>query len=134
LNGVQVLVSDSPVPIYYVLTDKIAFLMPMNAPTSGTVEVQVVKQSTGQVLALRHLEMAPASPALFTLNGQGFGQIAAYNDDGTLNGPNPPRLLQFHAVSSFRCMARAKDSLPAPARWRTGAGRHRDRCEATSHH
>ena len=90
LNGVQVLVNDSPAPIYYVLTDKIAFLMPMNAPTSGTVEVQVVKQSTGQVLALRHLEMAPASPALFTLNGQGFGQIAAYNDDGTLNGPNPP--------------------------------------------
>jgi len=90
LNGVQVLINDVPAPIYYVFTDKIAFLMPMNAPTSGTVELQVVRQSTGQVLALRHLEMAPASPALFTTNSSGFGGIAAYNDDGIQNGPNPP--------------------------------------------
>jgi uncharacterized protein (TIGR03437 family) len=90
LNDTQVLVNDVPAPLYYVFPDKLAFLMPMNAPTSGTVEVQVVRASTGQILAVSNPAMAPASPALFTSNSAGTGQVAALNQDGSVNSPSNP--------------------------------------------
>jgi uncharacterized protein (TIGR03437 family) len=90
LADTQVLVNSSPAPVDFVSPDQINFLMPMSAPTSGTAEVQVVRQSTGQVLGVSLVPMAPVSPALFTLNGLGTGQLLATNDDGTMNQPSQP--------------------------------------------
>lgn len=90
LADLQVLVNDSPAPIKSVQRDQLTFLMPMNMPTGGTVEVQVVRKSTGQILGAGQVDMAPVSPALFTRNGFGTGQLVANNDDGTPNEPSNP--------------------------------------------
>ncbi|MGH9658519.1 MAG: IPT/TIG domain-containing protein, partial [Bryobacteraceae bacterium] len=82
LNDIQVLVGETPAPVHFVSAGQINFLVPMSAPQSGAIEVQVVKQSTGQILAAGPMQMAPASPALFTTTGR---QIAAINEDGTVN-------------------------------------------------
>jgi len=118
LNNTQVLVNDAPAPINWVYPDKLSFLMPMSAPTSGTVEVQVVRQSTGQILGVGQLDMAPASPALFTLNSSGTGQIAAYNDDGTLNQPSQPisrgKYLSIYGTGQGFIAGAPPDGQPAP--------------------
>ncbi len=90
LADTQVLVNGNSAPIYYVYQDQLSFVMPMSAPTSGTAQVEVVRQSTGQELGVGVLPMAPASPGLFTQNGFGTGQLAAINQDGTINGPSQP--------------------------------------------
>src|SRR5260370_3985223 len=42
------------------------------------------------MLGAGQVEIAPASPALFTLNEFGVGQLRAINDDGLPNGPSHP--------------------------------------------
>jgi uncharacterized protein (TIGR03437 family) len=108
LADIQVLVNDQPAPLLFVSPHQINFIMPMNAPTSGTVEIQAVRKSLGQVLAVAcsatrqsqqrfvcsgTVQMDVASPALFagTNFSAGTGQIAAYNvraSDGSNYGIN----------------------------------------------
>lgn len=87
LADIEVLVNDEPVPLHFVSPGQINFLMPMNAPTSGTVSVLVQRPSTGQIVGYGRIEMAPASPGLFTSDSSGSGQLAALNQDNTRNGP-----------------------------------------------
>jgi len=101
LADTQVLLNNEPVPLDFVSPEQINFLVPMNAPESGEVQVQVVRQSTGQVLAVgctaqfasnRYscagpLQADVASPGLFTRNANGIGQIAALNEDNSINSP-----------------------------------------------
>jgi uncharacterized protein (TIGR03437 family) len=100
LADTQVLINNNPAPINHVYPDQLSFVMPMNAPTSGTVEMQVVRQSTGQILGVGPVDMAPASPALFTLNSNGTGQLLATNDDGMQNQPGHP-ISRGHVISLF---------------------------------
>jgi uncharacterized protein (TIGR03437 family) len=114
LADIQVLVNDQAAPLLFVSPGQINFIMPMNAPTSGSVELQVVRKSLGQVLAVgcaavrvgtntdgtpRYacsgpVSMDVASPALFAGQdySRGTGQIAALNvsPDGTYYGVNSP--------------------------------------------
>jgi uncharacterized protein (TIGR03437 family) len=91
LAGAQVLVNEVLSPLFFVSPNQINFVVPSSAPTSGTVEVQVYQPSTGQILGSYSLYMNTASPALFTSNQQGSGQIAVINtQDGTVNGPDHP--------------------------------------------
>src|SRR5260370_34731739 len=60
----------------------------MSAPSAGTADFQVVRPSTGQIVAAGTFQMQPASPGFFTAFANGLGQVAARNDDGvTANGP-----------------------------------------------
>jgi len=68
---------------------QINFLLPMSKPTSGTADVQVVQNDTGQVLGDSTINLNVASPGLFTTGG-GSGQVAALNQDNTVNGPDNP--------------------------------------------
>jgi uncharacterized protein (TIGR03437 family) len=90
LAGVEVLLNDQPVPLLFVSPNQINFIVPMNAPSSGTAELQVARRSDGTILAGGTVEMSPVSPALFTSNASGSGQIAAINEDGTISGPTDP--------------------------------------------
>jgi hypothetical protein len=118
LADIQVLVNDTPAPLFFVSPGQINFMMPSNAPTSGSVEIQVVRPSIGQILAVgcddRSVGRNPdgstryacfgqprmdvASPALFAGPGYatGTGQIAAFNhksSDGSyynLDGSGKP--------------------------------------------
>ncbi len=87
LSNVKVVVNGIQSPLFYVGPSQINFQVPWEAPTSGTVDVLVQTTDTGQVLGDYPLFLDTASPALFTLNGQGTGQVAALNQDGTVNGP-----------------------------------------------
>jgi uncharacterized protein (TIGR03437 family) len=87
LGDIQVLVADQPSPLHYVSPQQINVFIPMTSPSSGTVEIQVVRVSTGQILASYPVQMDVAAPGLFTANGSGTGQLAALNQDNTLNGP-----------------------------------------------
>jgi uncharacterized protein (TIGR03437 family) len=85
LADVQVTINDQPVPLYYLSPTQINFQVPFSAPTSGTVDIQVVQKSTGLLYATATAPMATATPGFFTAN-YGQGQIAAFNEDGvTLN-------------------------------------------------
>lgn len=88
LADVEVLLNEKPVPLYFVSPTQINFLVPMDAPTSGDAEIQVVRKSTQQVVATSRLPFDHVSPALFILDGSPEGQIAALNQDGSVNSPN----------------------------------------------
>ncbi|MEO7651671.1 MAG: hypothetical protein ABIZ80_14490, partial [Bryobacteraceae bacterium] len=85
LGDIQVLVNQNPAPLYYVSPEQINFQITNEAPTSGQVELQIVRKSTGQIYAVGQADMTLASPSLFTLNGAGNGPLVAFNEDGTLN-------------------------------------------------
>ncbi len=80
LSDVQVLVDGAPVPLYFVSPQQINILMPNDAPTTGTVEVTILRPSTRQILATNVVPMDIASPGLFTIPPIGKGQIAALNN------------------------------------------------------
>jgi uncharacterized protein (TIGR03437 family) len=88
MSGVQVLVNGIPAPITKTTETLIFFLVPNNAPTSGTADVLVTRPATGEILAAGTFAMGPAAPGLFTVNQQGTGQIAAQLLDGSTNGPS----------------------------------------------
>jgi uncharacterized protein (TIGR03437 family) len=90
LGDVQVLVADQPAPLHYVSPIQINAFIPMSSPTTGTVEIQVVRVSTGQILASYPVQMGVASPGLFSANGTGTGPLAALNQDNSLNTAGNP--------------------------------------------
>lgn len=90
LADTQVLVDDTPAPLYFVSPGQINLCVPANAPTSGTAEFQVVRKSTGQVLASGPVQMNVAAPALFTANATGNGQVMALNQDYSVNSSANP--------------------------------------------
>jgi uncharacterized protein (TIGR03437 family) len=90
LLDTEIQIQGLTAPLFFVSPGQINFLMPMNAPVSGAAELLVVRSSTGQVLGAGTVQMNEASPALFTTTSTGSGQVAAINEDGTVNaGTNP---------------------------------------------
>jgi len=107
LGGLQVLINGVPAPITTVSSNQINFVVPFEAPTSGTAPVLVISASTSQVLGSGLMSMNTASPGFFTSNQQGAGQIAALNCnvvntacDNTVNGTahpvNPGSIIQLY--------------------------------------
>jgi uncharacterized protein (TIGR03437 family) len=113
LGGVQVLVNGLPSPVNYVSPAQINFVVPFEAPTSGTAEVTVVNPSTSQVLGSGSMTMNVAAPGFFIIGPAAgvtpaAGQIAALNcntivdgncDDhvnGTANPANAGSVIQLY--------------------------------------
>ena len=98
LADTQVLFNGQPAPLLLVSPGQINFMVPMSAPTSGTADVQVVRQSTGQILTDGLVAMNTVSPAVFaggsvncSLAGGKCRQAAVVNAaDGTVNSPANP--------------------------------------------
>jgi uncharacterized protein (TIGR03437 family) len=90
VGGIQVLMNGQASPIFHVAPNQINFVVPSSAPTSGSAELEVVAQSTGQVLGSGPVQMNTVAPAMFTSNQSGIGQIAALNQDNTVNTPSNP--------------------------------------------
>ena len=92
----QVMFNDAAAPLYFVSPGQVNFLVPMNAPVTGTADVEIVQVSTGQVLGAASVAMAEVSPAIFCgasggcfLNG-GFYQAAVLNQDFSVNSATNP--------------------------------------------
>jgi len=90
LGDVQVLVAGVAAPLLYASPGQINFQVPSATPVGGLEEIQVVRASTGQVLASWLFEISAMAPGLFTVNSTGDGQVAAVNADGTQNGASHP--------------------------------------------
>lgn len=139
LADVQVLLNDQPVPLYFVSPRQINFLVPMSAPDSGPVSLMVMRPSAEQILAVGcttvqtagfntadgsddrflctdQLQADVASPALFTFGG-GTGQVAALNQDNTVNSPQNPisrgQVLQIFGTGQGRVPNAPPDGMPA---------------------
>ncbi len=100
LGDTQVIYNGTALPLFYVYPTAIAFQIPNGAPTSGTISVDVVRPSTGQLLASGTFTMTVSSPAFFTSNAQGTGQVAALNEDNTVNTPSNP-ISRGHVIQIF---------------------------------
>lgn len=91
LAGTRVLVDGIPAPVLYAQAEQVNVIVPFSTPTSGSLKVTAEYQ--GQPVATTSVTSAVASFAFFTLDGSGKGQVAAYNEDGTLNSPSNPAKL-----------------------------------------
>jgi uncharacterized protein (TIGR03437 family) len=146
LADTQVLVNDIPAPLYFVSPQQINFFVPTSIPESGPVEVQVIRPSVGQVLAVgcTTLQIAGtntsdpsddryrcggppladvASPAFFTRNSTGTGQIAALNEDGSVNSDSNPirrsQVIQLFGTGQGRVPNMPPDGTPPSGEVRT---------------
>jgi uncharacterized protein (TIGR03437 family) len=126
LGDIQVLFNGTPTPIYDVSASQINFVVPMgkqagDIPTSGFATIQVVKVSTGQILAAGSVPMAVASPGIIELQYTGTQrQAAVLNQDNSVNGPHNPAargsVIQIYATGQgFTPGAPADGSQPQSA-------------------
>ncbi len=90
LGDIQITLNGSPVPLYHVGPSRVDFIVPWSAPNTGTADIELIRPSTGQILAAATVPMRTADPGFYTLNQRGDGQIAAVNEDGSVNGPDHP--------------------------------------------
>jgi uncharacterized protein (TIGR03437 family) len=91
LGDVQVDFNGSPVPLYYVSPNQINFVVPMNAPTSNTADLEVVQASTGRLFASAQVPMNVASPGILLQQYTGATRAAVVaNQDTSLNTPTNP--------------------------------------------
>jgi len=111
LSDVQVLVGGVPAPLLYASPGQINFQVPGATPAGGLEEFQVLRASTGQVLASWLFRVDAASPSLFTANGSGTGQVLALNQDGSANNGSHPAKAGS-VVSLFGTGSGAMDGMP----------------------
>ena len=85
LGDLQVLVDEIPAPIYFVSPGQINFYVPMRLEPGTQSTFIVQRKSNNQILASGVLDIGTATPAFFTTTQNGQGQIAALNEDNTVN-------------------------------------------------
>jgi uncharacterized protein (TIGR03437 family) len=102
LADLEVLVNGTPAPLYYVSPGQINFVVPMNAPSSGSADVVVTQVSTGQIFGAGSLQMNSVAPGIF-MGAQiqsGAYQAAVVNEDGSINSQNNPAQ-RGHIISIY---------------------------------
>ena len=90
MQDTQVFINGVAVPLFYVSPGQINLVLPMGLPSNGTANLQIVRQSTGEIYGAAEIALSSASPGLFTAGGTGTGQIAAENADNSLNSSSNP--------------------------------------------
>jgi uncharacterized protein (TIGR03437 family) len=123
LGDVEVTVGGTPAPLMLVSPSQINFQVPRAAPVNVLQEIQVAQVSTGQVLASWLFQIEAESPGLFTVDGSGSGQVAAVNQDGSLNnGANPAKagsVVTLYATGQGFISGMPADGSPAEGLIRT---------------
>lgn len=121
LGGLQLMFNGAPLPLDYVGPTQINFQVPNNAPTSGSVNAEVVQTATGQVLGAGTIQMQPVATGLFICdksNGT-LRQACVLNQDNTINsGTNPAArgsVLQIFATGVGNIPGAPPDGTPATA-------------------
>jgi adhesin/invasin len=89
LNGTQVLLGDTPLPILYTSTGQLNVQVPYTTPVDTQYQLTVQRGVTLSVP--QSLAVAKAQPGIFTMNQQGTGQgIIMKSDQVTLAQPGTP--------------------------------------------
>src|SRR5580658_1761258 len=88
LGGTQVLFDGVPVPMLYTESNQVNALVPfeLNGKTSTVLEVVYGNETSVPVT----LEVVPALPGLFTMDGSGKGQGSILNQDYSINSASNP--------------------------------------------
>jgi uncharacterized protein (TIGR03437 family) len=91
LSDTQVTINGTPVPLYFVSTGQDNIILPQSLPTTGSANLEAIRPSTGQILGAAEVELASASPGLFTQGAVGSGPLLAVNvQDSTINSAAHP--------------------------------------------
>jgi uncharacterized protein (TIGR03437 family) len=85
LGGTQVFFDGVPAPLVYVTAQQVSAIVPYEVAGQQTTQLVVVRD--GQSTPPAAWQVAAAAPAFFTADSSGSGQVAARNEDGTVNGP-----------------------------------------------
>jgi uncharacterized protein (TIGR03437 family) len=118
LADTNVIVNGVPAAMYYVSPAQINLMLSNSLPSGGTVDLQVMKASTGQIYGGAEVPLATASPGMFTLTTTGGGQIAAINQDGTINSPQNPipkgQVISLYGTGQGYIPNAPPDGFPSP--------------------
>jgi len=87
VENTKVLIGGIASPLLYASPGQINAVVPFGV-TGTTAQIQVLYQ--GQPTASTTVQVQPASPAVFALDGSGGGQGAILNQDGSVNSSNNP--------------------------------------------
>ena len=87
-SGAKIVVDGSPLTTLSATATSIVAVMPDSSITSGVHTLQV--SSNGTVSNSMYAPAAPAAPAIYSVDGSGFGQGYILNSDGTLNSSSNP--------------------------------------------
>ncbi len=91
LADTQVLVNGTSAPLFFVSPGQDNIILPENLTTGGTANLEVIRPSTGQIIAGAEVSLATASPGLFTQGALGSGPVIAVNvQDGSVNSSTHP--------------------------------------------
>ena len=86
IGGLSVWIAGLPAPLLYVSNNQINMVAPFGIPTRGTVLIEL--RQNGTIVGTFDQTAWPEDPGLFTTNSA--GQLAALNQDGSVNSPNNP--------------------------------------------
>ena len=116
LAGTSVVFNGALAPVIYTSANQVAAVVPYGITgPSAQVFVQYLGQASPPITA----PVATAAPALFTLDGSGKGQAAAFNQDGSLNGAAHPAkagsYVSLIATGAGQTNPPGMDGLPAAA-------------------
>jgi uncharacterized protein (TIGR03437 family) len=87
VENTQVFIGGTASPILFASSSQINAIVPFGV-TGTTTQVQVLYQ--GQATASTTVAVQSASPAVFSTNGEGGGQGAILNQDGSVNSSSNP--------------------------------------------
>jgi uncharacterized protein (TIGR03437 family) len=88
LAGARVWFGNIAAPIIYAYPNQLAVVVPYSVAGAKSVQVQV-ENMVARTPALA-VPVQDVTPALFTSDGSGQGQLAALNQDGTVNSASNP--------------------------------------------
>jgi uncharacterized protein (TIGR03437 family) len=118
--GTTIFFDGVAAPLIYVSPAQANAVVPYEV--AGQSSTTIAVQSAGGSMSLQ-VPVLPAVPALFTLSGLGMGQVAALNQDGTINSPlnpaNPGDVIVLFGTGEGLLQPVPADgaisSIPAPA-------------------
>jgi len=88
LGNTRVLLDGVAAPLLYAGPNQINIVIPYAVSGKATAQLQVAKD--GQTIAAVPIGVAPAVPAIFTMDSSGAGPGAILNEDSTVNSPSNP--------------------------------------------
>ena len=87
VGGTTVTVNGISAPLLYSSATQVAAIAPYALDGQAA---KILVNYQGSTSAAFNVAVAPAAPAIFSLNGSGAGQTASVNGDGTINDPANP--------------------------------------------
>lgn len=90
LNDTQVFVDGKSIPLLFASDELVNAILPRDVAPSAIGSHAIWVRTGNQITVLYRTFVLNASPSFFTIDGSGFGQIAALNEDGSINSPQNP--------------------------------------------